>query len=178
MKQVRPCSALTSWHPCQSHAASLAGHREEGDLIINHPFHILEGHGSSYRTNKGFIPERLPNIRLYPSLQMAVSDSVVSSRPVSGFPAWLQIPESWLKLLSGHHLLGPGKQDGVCSGEPPPPRPMEGGCWGSWRSQGWGPDCLASVVMVSAMWPSASHSSSQASVSSSVQPAKRGQPPG
>lgn len=112
-------------------------------MTTHHPFHTLEGHGPFCKTNKHFIPERPPSLHLHPSLQMAAGNSVVFSKAVSGFPAWLQIPENWGKPLPSHSLRGPGRQDGVYSGEPPPPRPMEGGCWGSWRSQGWDPDCLA-----------------------------------
>ncbi|XP_045837625.1 uncharacterized protein LOC123927163 isoform X1 [Meles meles] len=98
--------------------------------------HTLEGCGPSCRTNKHFIPERPLSLHLHPSLQMAAGNSVVFSRAVPGFLAWLQIPEGWGKLVSRHSLPGPGKQDRVYSGEPPTSRPLEGGCCGSWRSQG------------------------------------------
>lgn len=107
-------------------------------MTTNHPSHTLQGHGPSCKMNKHFILESPPRLHLHPSLQMAAGNSVVFSRAVSGFLAWLQIPESWGKMLPRHSLPGPGRQDGVCSGEPPPPRSMEGGCWGSLRSQGGG----------------------------------------
>lgn len=146
-----------------------AQHEEEGGTTI-HSIHLVGGGALPAEQIIHFIWERHTRLHLYPSPCKWAADKVISFMAASGFPAWLQILESW-----GHRYLGtasPGLENGWgaqwgASTPPPPQACGQGGCAEQLVEPSTGARLPgSSLALAFAMWASVSHLPSGASVSS------------
>lgn len=155
--------AKVTWHLGRARRGGRqgTGRREALPLIP----HTQRGRGPSCRTRNTFHPRETSGPPS-PAITLLTTTCSLAFRPgrrsqeAGEAAAWAQPPWGWEPV-------------GVCSGEGRPPSSREGGCVGRLGEPraGAGPPGSAGVT-TSAMWPSASHSPSRASVSSSEQLAK------